>query len=165
MGSDEPRDDRRLPPPARPQGAPAEGDDGAGARGRPPSVRETVADAKPTPVRDSVETRAAAAPAPTGAAPEQTVLAVEGTEWIVRVRGRGRAGADGGPAPLLVLGFFRANEQEAPEREALVVARGLAELTPRQVEGAFRASRPPPEPGTKKELFSETATKGRKGDG
>jgi hypothetical protein len=164
MGRDERREGRRPPPPARPQGAP-EGDDRSGARGRPPSVRDTVADLKPTPVRDSVETSAPAAPAPTGATPEQTILAVDGTEWIVRVRGRGRAGADGGPAPLLVLGFFRETGQDVPDREALVVGRGLAELTPRQVEGAFRASRPPPEPGAKKELFPETASKGRKGDG
>jgi len=114
-------------------------------------------------VRDSVEAPTPTAPAPTEATPEQTTLSVDGTEWIVRVRGRGRAGADGGPAPLLVLGFFRAAGQEVPEREALVVARGLSQLTPRQVEGAFRASRPPPEQG-KKELFPETSGKGRRSD-
>ena len=162
MGSDERPRNRRPPPPARPQGAPA-GEHGAGARGRPPSVRDAGADPKPTPVRDSVETTTPASPAPTEETPEQTVLSVDGTEWIVRVRGRGRAGADGGPAPLLVLGFFRSAGQEVPEREALVVARGLSHLTPRQVEGAFRASRPPPEQG-KKELFPETAGKGRKSD-
>jgi len=164
MGSDERREHRSPPPPARGQDA-SEADDEERARGRPQSVRATVADGKPTPVRDSVETAAPAAHPPTEVTPEQAVLAVEGTEWIVRVRGRGRAGADGGPAPLLVLGFFHEAEQEVPDREALVVARSLAELTPRQVEGAFRASRPPPQPGAKKELFPETASKGRRGDG
>ncbi len=120
---------------------------------------------KPTPVRDSVETPAPRSAAPAEPVSEQKTLTVEGTEWIVRVRGRGRAGTDVGPAPLLMLGFFHAAEEERPDRESLVVARSLDELTVRQLEGALRVSRPPPEPGTKKELFPGTATKGRKGEG
>jgi hypothetical protein len=63
-----------------------------------------------------------------------------------------------------VLGFFRDPDAEVPEREAVVVGRSLDELTARQLEGALAVSGPPPEPGRRKELFPETATKGRKGD-
>ena len=58
------------------------------------TVREGVAGVPPT----ESETGASAGPVS-----EATSLVIDGVTWTVRVRGRGRLGADTGPAPLLVL--------------------------------------------------------------
>jgi len=162
MAIEPPHDAPKTPRPAR-----SLEDGRSGRRERPSPVREGAPEVKPTPVREGVagvpptesETGASAGPVS-----EATSLVIDGVTWTVRVRGRGRLGADTGPAPLLVLGFSLAPEADVPDREALVVARALEELTPRQLERAFDVSRPPPAPGVRKELFPETATKGRKVD-
>lgn len=155
MASDDSRERSRAPRPPRPAAG--------GGGGRPTSVRESVAELRPAPARKRRDASDAGAP-PSSPEAEAAALAVDGVQWTVRVCGRGRAGVHGGPAPLLVLGFFRGEEGDIPEREALVVARSLKGLTARQLEGAFRLSQPPPPPGSHKELFPETATKGRKGE-
>lgn len=131
----------------------------------PPPAPGGASDAKPTPVRDGVPP-AMGGESDAGREPvaESTSLELGDVTWTVRVRGRGRAGAETGPAPLLVLGFFRRADADVPEREALVVARSLEDLTVLQLERAFDVSHPPPDPDERKELFPETATKGRKGN-
>ncbi len=160
MGSEETGEAPQVPRPARSLDATRRAEEGA----TPPSVRDVVGDARPTRVRDGVPTQAGETEPAREKEAESADLVVEGVAWTVRVRGRGQAGADAGPAPLLMLGFFRDAEGEVPEREALVVARTLNELSARQLEGALDVSRPPPEPGARKELFPETATKGRGGE-
>jgi hypothetical protein len=71
-------------------------------------------------------------------------LDIDGTPWVVRVLGRAGQGASvemATAAPLLVLGFYRSEESEAAEREALVVGRTLVGLSQAQLESAFAKGR------------------------
>jgi hypothetical protein len=159
MGSGQAGDARPVPRPARSLDAAKNGGDGAAL----PSARDVAAERRPTPAREGVPAQAGE-PEPARPEAESITVSVDGVAWTVRVRGRTRAGTDTAPTPLLVLGFFRDATEEVPELEALVVARALDDLTTRQLERAFGVARPPPEPGAHKELFPETATRGRKGD-
>lgn len=161
MGADSPeepgRPRKRLPVPVRPVRGRGE------SVGRPRSVRDSVAELHPPSARETAEPHGTAHAG--GADPEEgeVRLCAEGIEWTIRVRGRGRAGAKSGPAPLLVLGFFDDPTAEEPRREALVVARRLSDMSERQLEGAFRIARPPTEPGSRG-FFPETTSR-RKSDG
>jgi len=92
-------------------------------------------------------------------------MALDGREWTVRVTGRSMGGPPSAPVPLLLLGFFSGSGDERPEREALVVGRGLDELGPDHLEAAYRASQAPPPEGLRKPLFPEIASKGDRRDG
>lgn len=101
---------------------------------------------KPLPAR-SASGRKPGAPAPP--APEsdieETSVEADGVEWIVRLLGRARGGASASftsAVPLLLLGFRPSGEEDAVEREALVVGRTLAALTPEQLEQALRRAAP-----------------------
>ncbi len=108
-------------------------EEGGGA----PSERRT----KPTPVRDLAASEAPPSPAEPDV--EEAEVTVEDVDWLVRVIGRS-GGARASAPPLLLLGFWRASRAEGErEREALVVGRALAELTPAALRGAFRDSTAP----------------------
>ena len=83
------------------------------------------------------------------------LVSVEGERWTVKVVGRSGGRPD--PAtPLLLLGFWKAGEDGGRRRrEALVVGRALADLSPAALRNAVLESTPPPEP--------ERAGKGREG--
>lgn len=107
---------------------------GSGGKDRP----------KPTPVRHM--TAVEAPPPPVEPDLEQAELTAGEQDWIVRVAGRA-GGAEASATPLLLLGFWRAESSDGErQREALVVGRALAELTPAALAEAFAESRPPPEP-------------------
>lgn len=138
-------------------------------RGQPaaPPV-DPAGHATPTPVRVSLGGDAAHSPEDgSGAEPAapEVILESEGRAWAVRVRGRSRGGPSAAPVPLLLLGFFADPADEAPRREALVVARSLEELSPARLEAAFRASLEPGADDVRKPLFPEIASKGSKRDG
>lgn len=161
--TDRDRDKPSKPPrPARPtparEGAPApkrrSARGGEGQGGPPPPAR-----ARP--------------PEPSGPPPsvpeedvEQASVEVGGRMWIVRVLGRAGGGASSGvqaPVPLLLLGFLRSEEDERAEREALVVGRTLAALTPEQLEAAFAKSTPAREKSVREPPSDESGRGGRRG--
>ncbi len=113
--------------------------------------------------RESIDPSGAASSAPLEQAITSVKMELDGEEWTVRVEGRDRAGSPPSDASLLLLGFYRTAEAEGPEREAWVVGRDLSEISGMSLEGAYREGRPPPEPGSRAELFPETASKGRRG--
>lgn len=161
MGADPPEHSGgpTRPEPARPSTPPSRvGDSGRG--GPPRSVRDGVAEVRPTPAREAAE---AADRATVDPVVEACALMLDGEEWTVRIRGQGRAGAASGPTPLLLIGFFRDADAEQPEREALVVGRSLEALSERQLERAFTVARPPGRAAAK-DFFPEAAARGRKGD-
>lgn len=124
----------------------------------------------PTPVRASMGSIAPPEPEGSGeqgAVPAREVeVEVAGTAWTVRTLGRSMGGPASAPVPLLLLGFFAHPGDERPAREALVVGRGLDELTAEHLEAAHRASTPAPPPeGVRKPLFPEIGTKGDRRDG
>ena len=72
---------------------------------------------------------------------DEALLEVADGAWVVRVLGRGGSG-DGRSAPLLLLGFWRADTPTGdPEREAFVVGRTLAAQSPESLEKALQVSR------------------------
>jgi hypothetical protein len=87
---------------------------------------------------------------------------VDGVWWTARVDGRGRVGSRPADAGLLLVGFYASPEADRPHREAWVVARGLAEVTPERLEVAFREGSPPLDPDRLRPLFPGTSTRGRK---
>ncbi|GMV06977.1 MAG: hypothetical protein AMXMBFR53_32520 [Gemmatimonadota bacterium] len=123
----------------------------------------------PTPVRASLGS--IAPPEPEGSGDKGGVPArekeveVAGTVWTVRTLGRSMGGPPSAPVPLLLLGFFAHPGDERPALEALVVGRGLDDLTEEHLEAAHRASQAPPPEGVRKPLFPEIGTKGDRRDG
>ncbi len=135
----------------------------------PPPARRTY------PVRDDAEHDKDGAPTPARALLGQTeeessgspkleeaVVEVGDDRWTVRVSGRGRTGAATGGAPVLLL-TFRKGDAEAPEREKLVVGRALSELSEEQLRRALERGRPPVDPGSRKEIFTEVGGRDREG--
>jgi len=140
---------------------------------RPPEIEPLAVPGKPTPARALAGPRGGDAElsAPrdatgargTGADVPEVSLEVDGSTWRVRVVGRsGRAGSRS--PPLLVLGFWPPGEC-GPEhaREAVVVARTLAELTDARLQEAHGASKPPPLPDRMKPFFDGVNGGGRGG--
>lgn len=98
---------------------------------------------KPTPVRDMAPVEST--PAPTEPDLEEAEVSIEGETWTVRVLGRS-GGERASATPLLLLGFWEDDpEADDPDREALIVGRTLASLTPAALRSAYRASEPPRE--------------------
>lgn len=98
---------------------------------------------KPTPVRDLAPVEST--PAPTEPDLEEAEVRIEGDVWAVRVLGRS-GGERASATPLLLLGFWEdEHEGAAPDREALIVGRTLADLTPAALRNAFDEARPPRE--------------------
>lgn len=96
---------------------------------------------KPTPVRDMAPVEST--PAPTEPDLEEAEVSIEGDTWAVRVLGRS-GGERASATPLLLLGFWRDRQEgDDPDREALIVGRTLADLTPAGLRNAFDASEPP----------------------
>jgi hypothetical protein len=140
-GPDEPRVTR--PKPVRPRPA--------GRATTPKPVRAGLggdADAEPVGVVEDAEAE----------------LHLDGETLVVRVRGRSRGHTSQGAADLLLLGFHRQAEEE-PVRESLMVGDALEELTPLQLEAAWRSGRPPRDPFEETELFPETSRNRGRGRG
>mgnify|MGYP007062904820 CR=1 FL=1 len=118
----------RKPPPAR------------HPRGRPTPVRELNGETPSLPAESDVA---------------EAYVEAEGFRWTVRVLGQsGRASA--GSAPLLLLGFWEdAGSADSPSLEAMVVARGLAGLSPEALEAALRSAVKPPDPDRKSVFFRD----------
>jgi hypothetical protein len=134
--------------------------DGADIAGAAPGEEEGAPPSPPTPVRSAM----AAPPSPEAArqASGGVVLEADGIRWAVRVLGRSSSGSASAAAPLLLLGFFHPEDAALPTREALVVARALAQLTELQLDAAWRTGQPPQPPGTRKPIFPEITAKGGK---
>jgi len=152
--------------------------------GNDPEAQHKPKPARPTPAREGnapTPARGAEQPThPSGAhspemvegAPDvepdvdEKAVEIDGTTWTVKVKGRAGGGMSTGTestAPLILLGFFP-EDDERGEREALVVGRTLARLTPRQLEQAFATAKPPPDPGRAREIFPGTSSRrGRRG--
>lgn len=82
-------------------------------------------------------------------------------DWTVRVLGRSGGGSRGRP-PLLLLGFWPAEEADGPHvLESTVVARTLAGLSPARLETALARAAPPPDPERGRSFF-EGASRGRR---
>lgn len=140
-----PEPKRSGPKPVR---AAAAGSSDEAARSKPTPVRAMAAvDAPPPPVEPDLE---------------EATLDVEEAEWKVRVVGRAGGGRPSA-TPMLLLGFWPASDDEGGhEREALVVGRSLAEMTPAALHSAFESSGPPPPP---REPVRESKGRGRRGRG
>ena len=143
---------------------------------KPPPARLNAKQAsgtavKPTPARDLVAGEArelAVAGPPAGRASPTTepdvgevALEADGALWTVRVLGRA-GGSDTRSPPLLLLGFWAGGREAESHREATVVARTLAELTPSRLEDALARSSAPPLQERRKPFF-EGAGQGRRG--
>lgn len=102
--------------------------------------------AGPLPARSTSEGKPGAPEPPAPASDiEETSVEVDGMDWIVRLLGRAGGGASLGvtsAVPLLLVSFRPSREKDAAEREALVVGRTLADLTPEQLEQALRRAAP-----------------------
>jgi hypothetical protein len=85
----------------------------------------------------------------------EAYVEAEGIRWTVRVLGRsGRASA--GSAPLLLLGFWEGSGSvDSPSLEAMVVARGLDELSGEALEAALGTAVKPPDPGRRSAFFQD----------
>ena len=137
---------------------------------RPPEGAARAGFTKPTPARElggtdgRDATASETAPRPsTGAEPDidETGVELDGATWTVRVLGRsGRAG-DRSP-PLLLLGFWPERGAGEHTREATIVARTLAELSPTRLQEALARSIPPPQSERRKPFF-DAASQGRRG--
>ena len=107
---------------------------------------------------------------PAGAAPTepqpardaQAEMEADGERWTVRVLGRSTSGPASARMPLLQLGFFGPGDPSEPRREALVVARDLADMTELELLAAWQSARAPRHPGEPRPFFPEIAGKGGK---
>jgi hypothetical protein len=131
------------------------------ARGE--GVAPSGAEARPTPVRESLEVQAS----PPSLSPEPDLefarFEVAGRPWVATVVGRGRVGSAPNAAAVILLGFSEGEDPASPSREAMVAARDLAGLTPFEIEKAFGSSSPVRDPSERKELFPESSSKRRRG--
>lgn len=151
--SSDPRDGVRQPGPPKPA--------------RPPSVRsaekageEDSRATKPTPVRAMAAVEAP--PPPVAPDLEEAEVTVEETTWTIRVVGRA-GGARPSDTPLLLLGFWPEGALEGERaREAMVVGRSLAGMTPAALEDAFAASAPPL---PRRDPSPESSARGRRSRG
>ena len=118
-----------------------------GQRERPEGPRDegrpradTRARARPTPVRDTVESRI---PEPTALEDlPSRVLTSEGVEWIVRLSGRTSTGSVSDPgAPLLHLTFCRVRDPQLAVRETLLPGRSLDQLSEADLSDALSSAR------------------------
>jgi len=91
------------------------------------------------------------------------VVTGRGGMWIARVLGRsGRASARS--APLMLLGFReRESASDAHTLEAVVPARGLADLTTEALEAALARAKAPPAPDQRLPFFEEADATRRSG--
>ncbi len=97
--------------------------------------------AKPTPVRAMAAVEAPPPPVPPDL--EEAEVTVDEIRWTIRVVGRA-GGARPSDTPLLLLGFWPEGALEGDRaREAMVVGRSLAGMTPAALEDAVAASAPP----------------------
>ncbi len=151
--------DRRSgvqPPPARlPQPV-------RGIADPPVRARRAPESGKPTPVR-VLATRGVSPGASPDLEPDiaEATVEVDDTSWTVRVRGRS-GGSSAAKAPLLLLGFWKAQTVTSlPDRETLVVARLLADLTEDDLETALAESRDPAAADRSKGFFSEISERRR----
>lgn len=155
----------RRPSPARPKPARAEEPTRETKEGRErrEEREEREEDAAPTPARallaETDEDEVTEAPQA-----EEATLEADGDTWTVRVMGRSRTGAAYGPAPLLLLAFFREGA-DRPERECLTVGATLQDLSDEALRRALELGRPPADPGTRKEIFPEVGGRKRNRDG
>jgi len=110
----------------------------------PDSDREPNGPPRPTPVRALMEADEAARSQVADERPAR-IFQVEDEQWLARAAGLGRSGSgqDSG-APLLLLRLRRVAGVKVDEREALVVARTLDELSDEELRRALSASRPRP---------------------
>jgi hypothetical protein len=92
----------------------------------------------------------------------EVALEVDGVCWTVRVLGRSGSSETRSP-PLLLLGFWAQETVGEPDREATVVARALADLSPARLEDAFGGSAPPPSTAGTKPFFEGATQSGRRG--
>ena len=132
------------------------------ARGRAPVVAQAPESGKPTPVR-VLATRGVSPGASPDLEPDiaEATVEVDDTSWTVRVRGRS-GGSSAARAPLLLLGFWKAQTVTSlPDRETLVVARLLADLTEDDLETALAESRDPAAADRSKGFFSEISERRR----
>lgn len=127
--------------------------------GEPPSVPE----ARPTPVRESLEATASPPCASSDPDVEFVRFEVDGRPWVATVVGRGRVGPAPAAAEVLLLGFNEGEHPGPPSREAMIAARDLAGLTLFEIEEAFAKSSPSQDPSQRKELFPESSSKRRRG--
>jgi hypothetical protein len=127
----------------------------------PTPAREGTPPTPPTPVRAFLGDAGGDTPAVEPLASEAS-LEVDGVPWTVTVAGKSRSGAAEGPAPILLLRFEVPAGAEAEPREAWAVGRALGELTERQLERAFRTSRPAPTAWNRKPLFPEAGSRSGK---
>ncbi len=154
-----------MTPPDDDPSAPAPGEPSRPRAARPRPVRPRPAGEATTP--KPVRAGLSGDDGPEGARlvdEPEVELELQEETLLVRVRGRSRGHTSQGSADLLLLGFHRADEEE-PEREALVVGKTLEALTPRQLEAAWRAGRPPRDPFEETELFPETSRARGRGHG
>lgn len=143
------------PKPSRPRSArhsstsKLAGDDSASDRAKPTPVRDMAAvDAPPPPVEPDVE---------------EARVVVNDDEWTVRVVGRA-GGSAPSATPLLLLGFWPVGgAEEGRTREALVVGRSLAQMTPAALVTAFEASSPAPSPREVGSASKGSVRRGRDG--
>lgn len=141
---------------------------GAGGRGRsaPGGGRDGhgrgPGPARPTPVRDAVNT-AAREPLRPVERSHRTIRGADG-EWIVCEGGLAGSGTGSGPrAPLLLLFFAPATEPDRVTLELLVPARRLADLADDALVAALEAARPCREDRARHEIFPDTRKRGSKG--
>lgn len=93
--------------------------------------------ARPTPVRVLMEGGAEEAP------PSERTFEVDGAEWAARVLGVTSAGtAPDVRAHVVLVGFSRASEAHAMEREAMAPVSSLEDLSDDQLVDLLAASRP-----------------------
>jgi hypothetical protein len=84
----------------------------------------------------------------------EACIEVAGRRWTVRVLGRsGRTST--GAAPLLLLGFWDGQDEDAEPLEALVVARTLEGLSEEELESALLTASKPPDPDRKRPFFPD----------
>ncbi len=122
-----------------------------------------MTEARPTPVRESLEANASPPSAPVEPDLDFARFEVDGRPWVATVVGRGRVGPAPAAASVLLLGFNEGEGPGSPSREAMVAARDLAGLTSIEIEEAFGSSSPVRDPSERKELFPESSSKRRRG--
>ena len=140
--------------PAGPEGR----GEGAGGTEGPSTGSAPIPAARPTPVRQAMDSSDSP---PADATPAEASLEIDGMTVVARLAGRARVGGVSGGAPLLLIRFRREGE-DAVRREALIVARDLDEITEGRLRAAYRDGRPPAS-GPRGPIFEEVAGRRSRG--